>query len=157
MRAPEAIAVLIKGSAEEWSASVLAIGSPSSVETVAREAAVKLKPESGVVSTYTGVGFSDCGTAGAQVQIVADRMAAAASKPDAIAGRIAASEAAAEARAEELARAAAQAAEIVAKAQAAKAQADGALEAAKASKPAAKAKKAAPAKKAAKKAGKRKK
>ena len=157
MRAPESIAVQINGTAGDWTASVLAIGSPSAVETVARDAAVMLKPEAGVVATYHGVGFSDCGTAGAQVRIVKERAKIRASQPDAIAGRIAASEAAASARAEELAAAEAKAAEIIAKAQAAKAKADGALEAAKASKPAATAKMAATAKKAAKKAAKRKK
>jgi len=157
MRAPESIAIRIDGTESNWSAEVLAIGSPSACESAAMESALTLSPGAGVACTFNAVGFSNPGTLAGANELITAAKAAKAAEPAAIEGRIKATATAAEMKAAELATAETKAAEIVAKARAAELSAKAALTAAKASKPAAPAKKAAKAKKAVKKAGRRRK
>ena len=154
MRAPEAIAVQFMGTGEDWSAKVLAIGSPGHVEAAAIIAAQSIKSGAGVACTYSTADYSAAGLADMN-RILEERRATLAAQPAAIDGRIAAASQAAEMKGAELATAEAKAAAIVADAQAAVDKAEAAVNAAMASKPAAPAKKAAPAKTAAKKAGRR--
>ena len=142
MRAPEGIAVKFTGTGQEWSARVIAIGSAVSTEAAAVQAALELKPGTGVVATYAAAGFSDTGTRAHQVEIAAERMKEKAADHANVALLIAATQAEAEAKAAALARTESSAAASLAKAKAAAAQATAAAEkASKAASPAKAAKK----------------
>ena len=156
MRAPEAIAVELKGTSGDWTATVLAIGSPAHVQAAAATAASSIKSGEGIACTYSTADYSAAGLM-ERNKILEAAKAAKAAEPAAIEGRIKATATVAEMKAAELTTAETKAAEIVAKARAADLSAKAALTAAKASKPAAPAKKAAKAKKAVKKAGRRRK
>ena len=95
MQSPEAIAVQFKGTAGDWTAKVIAIGSPAHVEAAASEAALSIKSGSGIACTYSGADFAAAGLADAN-KILEDRRAAKAAAPAAIDGRISAATQAAE-------------------------------------------------------------